>query len=44
MDEVARDFDADISNPVTIAKIDATRFYKSANYFEIKAYPTIKLY
>ena len=28
---------------INIAKIDATQFHKSANHFEIKAYPTIKL-
>lgn len=27
---------------INIAKIDATQFHKSANHFEIKAYPTIK--
>lgn len=29
---------------LTVAKVDATRFVKAANHFEIKGYPTIKLY
>ena len=40
-DEVGRHF---INTDVTIAKIDATRFTKAASHFEIKGYPTIKLY
>lgn len=40
MDEVAQ-FYKDKS-PVTIVKVDATRFVKTASHFEIKAYPTVK--
>lgn len=39
MDEVAKQLN---DKALAIAKIDATRFTKSANHFEIKAYPTIK--
>ena len=27
---------------IMIVKIDATKYYKTANHFEIKGYPTIK--
>lgn len=29
---------------LTVAKIDGTRFAKAAKHFDIKGYPTIKLY
>jgi len=40
MDEVAKHFNE--KTQMAIAKIDATRYFKAANHFEIKAYPTIK--
>ena len=42
MDEVAKYYDGKMV--INIARIDATRFLKAANHFEIRAYPTIKLY
>lgn len=39
MEEVAKQLG---DKSITIVKIDATRFYKAANHFDIKAYPTIK--
>ncbi len=29
---------------VNVAKVDATRFLKAANHFEVRGYPTVKLY
>jgi len=42
MDEVAKFYKDKLI--INIARLDATRFIKAANHFEIKAYPTIKLY
>ena len=41
MDEVAKFYKDKLI--INIARLDATRFIKAANHFEIKAYPTIKL-
>lgn len=41
MDEVAKYYKDKLI--INIARIDATRFIKAANHFDIKAYPTIKL-
>ena len=41
MDEVATILKD--KNTLSIAKIDATRYHKSASHFDVKAYPTIKL-
>ena len=30
-------------NMINIAKVDATRFLKATNHFEIRGYPTVKL-
>ena len=39
IEELAEYYDG---QPITIVKVDATRFVKAANHFEVKGYPTVK--